>query len=59
MDPNKDKLKTLKVLDISYAKRLKVMLENGPKSQQKVINITEGKILPESGVGTILLDYSK
>ncbi|MEN0046976.1 MAG: DUF4982 domain-containing protein, partial [Bacteroidota bacterium] len=51
MDPNKDKLKTMSAVQLPYAEQIKVQLENTTKSKSKKIDISDGKMLPASGVG--------
>lgn len=50
MDPNRDRLKTLNVLEIPYAKNLSLELISGNQKQQQQLTITEGKMLPATGV---------
>ncbi|MBX2874886.1 MAG: DUF4982 domain-containing protein [Saprospiraceae bacterium] len=50
MDPNRDRLKTLNVLDIPYAKNLSLELASGNQKLQQQLTITEGKMLPATGV---------
>ena len=57
MDPNKNKLKTLKILDIPYAKRFKSTLHDGENKLTKTIHITEGKMLPETGVSRATFNF--
>ena len=51
MDPNKDRLKSLNVLDIPYADALDVEFQTGENIQSRMVTLTEGKILPETGPG--------
>ncbi|MEM8523823.1 MAG: glycoside hydrolase family 2 TIM barrel-domain containing protein [Bacteroidota bacterium] len=51
MDPNKDQLKTMSAVKLPYAKKIKVQLKNSMNTQSKVVSISEGKMLPEHGVG--------
>ena len=51
MDPNKERLKTLKITEIPYAKNLQVKLQTKMGDQNKIVQLSEGKILPETGPG--------
>ncbi len=58
MDPNRDRLKTLNILDIPYAKKLHLVLANGNQQQQQQLTITEGKMLPATGVAQCAFTFA-
>lgn len=57
MDPNKDKLKTMSAVKLPYAREINIQLKNVIKPQKKIVRISEGKTLPESGVGECLFNF--
>lgn len=58
MDPNRDRLKTLNILDVPYAKNLSLVLVNGKAKLQKLVTITEGKMLPATGVAQCRFSFT-
>ena len=57
MDPNRDRLKSLKVVDIPYSKTIEVKLTNSQHNQKKTARLTEGKLLPETGPGYCVFEF--
>lgn len=49
MDPNRERLKTLNLTQIPYAKVLQLKLSSVSRTVSKKLQITEGKMLPASG----------
>ncbi|MFY0687406.1 MAG: DUF4982 domain-containing protein [Cyclobacteriaceae bacterium] len=49
MDPNKEKLKTIKIFDIPYAQSIDVAVNAGSHSMRKGVTLTEGNMLPQTG----------
>ncbi|NRB47256.1 MAG: glycoside hydrolase family 2 protein [Saprospiraceae bacterium] len=58
MDPNRERLKTLNILDVPYAKKLNLELVNGKQKHQQQLTITEGKMLPATGVAKCTFTFT-
>ena len=58
MDPNREKLKTVKPNDIPYAKTFAVELHTADHKLKRFIRISEGRILPETGPGQCSFTFS-
>ncbi|MCJ8163288.1 DUF4982 domain-containing protein [Pontibacter sp. E15-1] len=58
MDPNKDRLKSLNVLDIPYAKQISYTLRTARTSEKGAVTVSEGKVLPKSGAGCTYLSFT-
>lgn len=57
MDPNRERLKTLNILDVPYAKDLKVELKMSNTTIQKQVRITEGRMLAAKGAANCQLPF--
>lgn len=59
MDPNKEKLKTLNVTKIAYAKKINAEMVSGNNKISKQTDISEGNMLPASGPASLSFKFEK
>ena len=57
MDPNRDRLQTVKVTDIPYAEQVSVKLVCDGSSQSKRVNVSSGNMLPDTGPGNATFNF--